>query len=70
MALPSFMQHLHVLEGSGLATSTKDGRVRTFRLAPRPLVLAEDWLENQRHRWEVRFDQLDEYLKALKDQRQ
>src|SRR5690554_3763003 len=43
MALPSFVQHLRVLEGCGLVQSTKAGRVRTYRLAPKRLRLAEDW---------------------------
>ncbi|TIT54341.1 MAG: winged helix-turn-helix transcriptional regulator, partial [Mesorhizobium sp.] len=44
MALPSFIEHLKVLEGCGLVRSQKTGRVRTYRLAPEPLKLAEDWL--------------------------
>jgi DNA-binding transcriptional ArsR family regulator len=65
MALPSFLQHLRVLEGSGLVRSTKAGRVRTYRIAPRPLQVAEGWLVSQRARWERRLDQLDAYLASL-----
>jgi DNA-binding transcriptional ArsR family regulator len=67
MALPSFVQHLHVLESSGLVRSSKVGRVRTFQLAPKRLKLAEDWLAQQRSLWERRLDQLDDYLLQLKD---
>ncbi|WP_435020331.1 ArsR/SmtB family transcription factor [Tundrisphaera sp. TA3] len=67
MALPSFVQHLSVLEECQLVTSEKKGRVRTYQLMPQPLKLAEDWLARQRSQWETRLDQLDEYLKALKD---
>jgi len=67
MALPSFVEHLKVLEGSGLVRSRKTGRVRTYQLAPRRLRVAEDWLTKQRTLWEQRFDQLDSYLMELKE---
>jgi DNA-binding transcriptional ArsR family regulator len=70
MALPSFSQHLDVLENSGLVRSRKTGRVRTYRLAPRPLKVAEHWMVRQREVWERRLDQLDNYLKYLKEQKQ
>lgn len=66
MALPSFVEHLRVLEGCGLVRSRKKGRVRTYRLVPRRLRLAEDWLARQRTHWERRLDQLDAYLTELK----
>lgn len=62
MALPSFVAHLRVLEDSGLVRSRKEGRVRTYRLAPRRLRRAEDWLARQRTHWERCLDQLDAYL--------
>jgi DNA-binding transcriptional ArsR family regulator len=62
MALPSFAQHLGVLEECGLVRSKKVGRVRTYRLAPKPLRRAEDWMVSQRALWERRLDQLDRYL--------
>ena len=68
MALPSFVQHLRVLERCGLVDSTKTGRVRTYRLVPSPLIFAEDWLATQRTLWERRLDQLDDYLMQLKEQ--
>jgi DNA-binding transcriptional ArsR family regulator len=67
MALPSFLEHLKVLEDCGLIRSSKSGRVRTCRLAPRPLRLAENWLERQRTHWGRRLDQLDAYLIHLKE---
>jgi DNA-binding transcriptional ArsR family regulator len=67
MALPSFLEHLKVLESSGLVRSRKTGRVRTYQLAPRRLRIAEDWLSRQRTLWEQRFDQLDSYLMELKE---
>jgi DNA-binding transcriptional ArsR family regulator len=68
MALPSFSQHLEVLEKCGLVRSRKTGRVRTYRLAPQPLKVAEHWMERQRAIWERRLDQLDDYLEDLKEQ--
>jgi DNA-binding transcriptional ArsR family regulator len=67
IALPSFVQHLTVLEECGLVHSTKSGRVRTYRLVPRRLKVAENWLARQRDLWERRLDQLDEYLLELKE---
>ena len=68
MALPSFTQHLAVLERAGLVASTKNGRVRTYRLAPAALELADGWLADQRRLWERRLDQLDALLVSLDDQ--
>lgn len=68
MTLPSFSQHLDVLEESGLVESRKVGRTRTYRLAPRPLRLAERWMEQQRGSWERRPDQLDRFLEGPKEQ--
>jgi DNA-binding transcriptional ArsR family regulator len=65
MALPSFLQHLRVLEESGLVRSRKTGRVRVYRLAPARLKAAEDWLAKQRTLWERRLDQFDEYVTQL-----
>lgn len=70
MALPSFVQHLRVLEESGLVTSKKQGRVRTYALEAQTLRRAEDWLAQQRELWERRLDQMDEYLLKLKEQQQ
>jgi DNA-binding transcriptional ArsR family regulator len=67
MALPSFSQHLDVLERAGLVTSTKTGRVRTYELAPAALAVADGWLAEQRRLWERRLDQLDDLLHTLDD---
>jgi DNA-binding transcriptional ArsR family regulator len=68
MALPSFTQHLGVLERAGLVKSTKEGRVRTYQLAPATLEVAGGWLADQRHLWERRLDQLDDFLTTMKEQ--
>ncbi len=67
MALPSFVQHLRLLEGCGLISTAKEGRVRTCRLNAGALEETEHWLGEQRALWERRLDQLDGYLKQLKD---
>ena len=67
MALPSFYQHLGVLEDSGLVQSRKSGRVRTYELTPEPLEAAQDWMADQRCQWETRLKQLDDYLAELKE---
>jgi DNA-binding transcriptional ArsR family regulator len=67
MALPSFTQHMGLLERSGLVKSTKSGRVRTYRLAPKRLQAAEHWMMEQRKFWERRLDQLDAYLVTMKE---
>ena len=70
MALPSFMQHLSVLEDCGLVRSHKTGRVRTYRIDSRPLKAAERWMVKHRAIWETRFDQLDRYLSKIKEKAQ
>jgi DNA-binding transcriptional ArsR family regulator len=62
MSLPAVMQHLGVLEASSLVRSEKVGRVRTCRLDPEALRLAEDWISAQRTAWEQRLDQLGDFL--------
>jgi DNA-binding transcriptional ArsR family regulator len=67
MALPSFTQHLRMLEKCRLVKSRKSGRVRTFALAPQALRVAESWMADQRKLWETRLDQLDAYLMTMKE---
>ncbi|MET0183159.1 MAG: metalloregulator ArsR/SmtB family transcription factor [Caulobacterales bacterium] len=62
MALPSFMQHLQMLESSGLVTSEKVGRVRTCTLEPKALRTIEDWVAARRDAWERRLDKLAAFL--------
>lgn len=67
MALPSFSQHLGVLESCGLVRSKKVGRVRTYRLLPAALKRAEHWMARQRSEWEQRLNQLDDYANQLQE---
>lgn len=70
MALPSFMQHLEVLEECGLVRSEKVGRVRTCRLVGAPLREVESWMAERRAAWESRLDRFDAYVHALKKERE
>ena len=62
MTLSAVVQHLQVLEASGLVRSQKVGRVRTCQLDTGALESAERWLAGRRSQWEARFDRLGEYL--------
>ena len=67
MSLPAVVQHLQVLEASGLVRSAKVGRVRTCRIEPKALRCAEQWLGARRTLWERRLDRLGDYLAAQGD---
>jgi DNA-binding transcriptional ArsR family regulator len=62
MSLPAVMQHLQVLETSGLVRSEKTGRVRMCRIEPKTLTAAEGWFAKRRASWERRFDRLEAFL--------
>jgi len=62
MTLSAVVQHLAVLEASGLVKSAKVGRVRTCQIETKALRSAEDWIAGRRALWEKRFDRLGEYL--------
>jgi DNA-binding transcriptional ArsR family regulator len=66
MQLPSFVQHLSVLQQSRLVRSKKRGRVRTYEIAPERFKVVEDWLTARRQLWEARLDRFDQYVKQLK----
>ncbi len=62
VTLAAIVQHLQVLEESGVVRSEKVGRVRTCRLEPDGLKLAERWIAGRRMLWERRLDRLGELL--------
>jgi DNA-binding transcriptional ArsR family regulator len=62
ISLPGVIQHLHVLEATGLVRSEKVGRVRTCRIEPVALQPAEQWIIERRVMWERRLDRLGDYL--------
>ncbi|MGD9816056.1 MAG: ArsR/SmtB family transcription factor [Hyphomonadaceae bacterium] len=67
MSLPGVMQHLAVLEASGLVVSEKVGRSRTCRIEPKALSQAERWIAERRALWERRLDRLGQFLDETKD---
>ena len=68
MSLPAAMLHLKVLEESGLVASEKKGRVRTCRIEPAALSLAEQWVSDRRRLWEARLDRLDAFLDSAAEE--
>src|SRR5262245_39616010 len=70
VSLPAVMQHLQVLEASGVVTSEKVGRVRTCRIEPKLLSQAERWIAERRQQWERRLDRLADYLEETADDTQ
>jgi DNA-binding transcriptional ArsR family regulator len=68
MSLPAVVQHLKILEASGLVRSEKVGRVRTCHLEVRRLDTVQDWIADRQRSWEKRLDRLGEYLAEQADQ--
>jgi DNA-binding transcriptional ArsR family regulator len=64
VSAPAISKHLNVLEQTGLIVRWKQGRVYYCRLLNEPLVLAGDWIEQQRGFWEQQFNGLDEFLRG------
>ena len=62
MTLSAVVQHLAVLEASGLVRTAKIGRVRTCQIEPKALRAAERWIADRRTLWERRLDRLGTYL--------
>lgn len=69
MTLAAVVQHLQVLEHSGVVRTEKVGRVRTCRIEPAVLGTAEDWIAKRRALWERRLDSLGELLAERKKQK-
>ena len=64
--MSAVVQHLAVLEGSGLVRTEKVGRVRTCRVEPAALRSAEQWISERRSLWESHLDRLGEFLEATR----
>ena len=67
MSLSAVVQHLAVLEASGLVRTAKVGRVRTCQIEPKALRTAEQWIADRRTLWERRLDRLGAYLAEYPD---
>jgi DNA-binding transcriptional ArsR family regulator len=68
MSLPAVVQHLQVLEHSGLVSSQKVGRVRTVQIQSDALSLAEQWINDRRTMWVKRLDRLGDFLAETADE--
>src|ERR687887_2183008 len=68
MSLPAVVQHIQVLESSGLVRSEKVGRVRTCEIEPAALRPVEQWISARRSNWERRLDRLGDYLAEGEDE--
>jgi DNA-binding transcriptional ArsR family regulator len=66
MTLPAVVQHLAVLQESGVVASEKHGRVRTCRIEPAALRAAERWIIDRRAAWEKNLDRLEDFLRRTK----
>lgn len=64
MTLSAVVQHLAILEASGIVRSEKVGRVRTCRMEPGVLSLVEQWVNDRRTNWERKLDRLGDFLAA------
>jgi DNA-binding transcriptional ArsR family regulator len=62
MTLAAVVQHLQVLEESGLVQTEKLGRVRTCRIEPAGLSVAAEWIGERRSMWERGLDRLGDIL--------
>ena len=65
MSLPAVVQHLQVLQDSGLVRSEKVGRVRTCHLELKMLNTAQTWIQARKAMWERRLDRLDAFLASM-----
>src|ERR1700681_3986160 len=68
ISLPAVIQHLHVLEASGVVRSRKVGRVRTCEIEPLALSTAGRWISERRATWEARLDRLGQFLAGDTDE--
>ena len=69
MSMAAVVQHIQILEESGLIRTHKVGRVRTCRIEPRSLEMIESWLSQRRRFWEKNLDRLDEFLERKQNKR-
>ena len=69
MSMAAVVQHIQVLEETGLIRTQKSGRVRTCRIEPRTLEAIESWLSQRRRFWERNLDRLGEFLERTEKER-
>jgi DNA-binding transcriptional ArsR family regulator len=69
MSLPAVVQHLRLLEESGMVRTQKRGRVRECRLVPKALDEVANWVGARKRSWQRRLDALDHFLDPLEEER-
>jgi DNA-binding transcriptional ArsR family regulator len=62
VSLPTVLKHLAILEAGSIVISEKQGRVRTFHVAPDAFADLERWMDARKRMWNKRFDKLEQYL--------
>jgi DNA-binding transcriptional ArsR family regulator len=67
ITLAAVIQHLHILEASGLARTKKIGRVRICEIEPKGFSVAEKWIADRRLLWERRYDKLGQLLSEAEE---
>jgi len=70
ISLPAISKHLRVLEGAGLVTRRKDGRIHRCRLVAAPMETAAEWIERHRRFWEGRLDALERFLQSTAEEKE
>lgn len=70
MTLPAISKHIKVLERAGLITQGQKAQYRPCAIDAAPLAEVSRWTEQYRHIWETRFNQMDNYIKQLKNREQ
>ena len=68
MSLAAVLQHVQILEASGIVQSRKLGRTRTCSLNATTLRSAERWISERRTFVERQLDRLGKYLADTADQ--
>jgi DNA-binding transcriptional ArsR family regulator len=66
MTLTGMKKHVQILEGAGLLTTEKVGRVRRCKLGPRRLEDETAWIAKYRQMLQSRLDRLGEFLERTK----
>jgi len=69
ITLAAVIQHLQVLEESGLVQTEKVGRVRTCNIEPAGLSVIERWIADRRSIWDRRLDRLGDLLDEAGEER-
>ena len=70
MSMPAVSRHLKVIEGAGLISRSRKGKLQPSHLEAVPLREAAVWIERFRGFWDSSFDRLDAHLATLQEQQE